>query len=145
MKPEIICFGEKLDKRVAQNIRLDRQEADLLLMIGTSLHVSPVWAVYLVLFPKWWSIHSLCGRKAFDVLLLLGGNVIKSFDICVKNAIGDWKKNKKQPLVALVQHSPTHYCFGECHYSRTTIKTQQHECVEGTVWWVVCFILYISL
>lgn len=42
LKPEITFFGELLDDRVSTSVTKDRLEADLLLVIGTSLKVSPV-------------------------------------------------------------------------------------------------------
>ncbi|DBA03089.1 TPA: hypothetical protein N0F65_003336, partial [Lagenidium giganteum] len=42
LKPEITFFGEILDDRVSTCITKDRVKADLLLVIGTSLKVSPV-------------------------------------------------------------------------------------------------------
>ncbi|TMW66716.1 hypothetical protein Poli38472_014028 [Pythium oligandrum] len=42
LKPEITFFGEILDDKVSTNVAKDRLRADLLLVLGTSLKVSPV-------------------------------------------------------------------------------------------------------
>ncbi|KAL1940801.1 hypothetical protein VTO73DRAFT_7842 [Trametes versicolor] len=42
MKPDITFFGEKLDDVFERSLMEDRQEVDLLIIIGTSLKVSPV-------------------------------------------------------------------------------------------------------
>lgn len=42
LKPDIVFFGEKLPKRVADCLETDIEKADLLLVFGTSLQVAPV-------------------------------------------------------------------------------------------------------
>jgi len=42
MKPDITFFGEKLSDEFDHSLLADRQEIDLLIIIGTSLKVSPV-------------------------------------------------------------------------------------------------------
>ncbi|KAL3931065.1 MAG: hypothetical protein SGBAC_011483 [Bacillariaceae sp.] len=42
VKPDIVFFGENLPDRFQQLLRIDVQEADLLLVMGTSLQVAPV-------------------------------------------------------------------------------------------------------
>ncbi|CAH0520489.1 unnamed protein product [Peronospora belbahrii] len=45
LKPEITFFGETLDDKVSTTITKDRLQADLLLVIGTSLKVAPVMEI----------------------------------------------------------------------------------------------------
>ena len=45
MKPDITFFGEALDRSVARSLRADRRAADLLLVMGTSMKVSPMSTV----------------------------------------------------------------------------------------------------
>ncbi|CAI5709310.1 unnamed protein product [Peronospora destructor] len=45
LKPEITFFGEILDDKVSTTITKDRLQADLLLVIGTSLKVAPVMEI----------------------------------------------------------------------------------------------------
>ncbi|CDF39244.1 unnamed protein product [Chondrus crispus] len=42
LKPDIVFFGENLPKRVRDNLETDALRADLVLVLGTSLQVSPV-------------------------------------------------------------------------------------------------------
>ncbi len=42
MKPDIVFFGESLPEEFHQQMKVDSEEADLLIVIGSSLQVRPV-------------------------------------------------------------------------------------------------------
>ena len=42
MKPDIVFFGEGLGDEFHKSVAIDKHEADLLIMIGSSLKVRPV-------------------------------------------------------------------------------------------------------
>ena len=42
MKPDIVFFGESLPEEFHNQIALDKEECDLLIVIGSSLKVRPV-------------------------------------------------------------------------------------------------------
>ena len=52
MKPDVTFFGESLSPRVSQALEADRDQCDLLLVIGTSLQVAPISHVMGYMPPK---------------------------------------------------------------------------------------------
>ena len=70
MKPDITFFGEKLGDSFHDRILRDREEADLVIVIGTSLKVAPVAEVPRILpaeIPQIYINKTRCSHVDFDV------------------------------------------------------------------------------
>lgn len=74
LKPDVVFFGENLPSSYFECWEKDRKETDLLIIIGTSLNVTPVAMMPLLIQNKIPQIlinrESLGGKDLFDIKLL---------------------------------------------------------------------------
>ena len=62
-QPDITFFGEKLDDQFDRALAEDRDEVDLLIIIGTSLRVSPVAEI----LSKCSKCHTNCSERSLNI------------------------------------------------------------------------------
>ncbi len=92
MKPDITFFGEDLPKKFHDSIKLDVQECDLLICIGTSLKVAPVSEIVNMVpaeVPQILINKDLVEHAEFDVSLLGYCDNVAAY---LSNKLG-WKLN----------------------------------------------------
>ncbi|OQS01272.1 hypothetical protein ACHHYP_01479 [Achlya hypogyna] len=110
MKPDITFFGEALSTSIRQSLAADAPKVDLLIVIGTSLKVSPVSDIpaYLPrtvpqILMNMESVRAR-GTDGFDIELLGACDTVVEY---LHDAVAK-RKSSKEPHA----HEPNIYCFG---------------------------------
>jgi NAD-dependent deacetylase sirtuin 1 len=121
LKPNIIFFGEKLPDEFGKYFQKDREKCDLLIVMGSSLKVSPVADIIGKIphhIPQILiNLESLTHVPPFDVQLLgYSDNIIKELCRRCDWELGDVKINKDEELKYTIA-KPSIYLFEGARYN----------------------------
>ncbi|KAF0726568.1 hypothetical protein Ae201684_015193 [Aphanomyces euteiches] len=124
LKPKITFFGEQLADVTRDSLAYDRMHADLLLVMGTSLQVSPVADIpaFLQGIPQVLvNMQSVKPKKhlvGFDLECLGKCDAIVSYLMAKLDMTSDVTIDEPH------FHSPNRYCFESCHFQGSEIIQQ---------------------
>ncbi len=121
MKPDITFFGEDIDPKFQKRLERDRDEVDLVLIIGTSLKVTPFSNIIHELpsqVPQIYISRDHCSHNQFDIEFLGECDAVLA-ELCHRAGWGLKDEMKKmenvQVKVELCQHYQSRYRFKAEH------------------------------
>ncbi|ETV69722.1 hypothetical protein, variant 2 [Aphanomyces astaci] len=136
LKPDITFFGEALHDATRHALPVDRTQADLVLVMGTSLQVSPVAdiPVYLNAVPQVLiNMESVTpkgklGFRGFDI------ECLGPCDVIVEYFMAALDGNASVLSSPMHVHPPNRYCFDGCHLDDVATEEGAPPSIDSFHW-----------